>query len=198
MKKAGFSKAQKASARLQANLFATEQGCINASAKAHSDMYFYLVGDVLKKNDAINGIVFWCRNKYPEKFGVIQKSKVKVKKAPVQKLKAVYSQQIPQALNTPLKRYNHPLLGKGEYMEFYSSTAWRQLRYLALKNASASCQCCGIGATPGNPLHVDHIKPRSRYPEFELSLDNLQVLCKDCNIGKGAWDDTDWRQSKTA
>ena len=65
MKKAGFSKAQKASARLQANLFATEQGCINASAKAHSDMYFYLVGDVLKKNDAINGIVFWCRNKYP-------------------------------------------------------------------------------------------------------------------------------------
>ena len=104
-----------------------------------------------------------------------------------------YTKQIPQAINTALNKYSHPLLGKGEYNDFYKSTAWRQLRYLALKNASASCQCCGAGSTPGAPLHVDHIKPRSRYPELELNLDNLQVLCQDCNIGKGAWDDTDWR-----
>jgi len=196
-KKTGFSKKQKASARQQADIFAEQQGCINAAAKGHSDMYFYLVGEVVKKSDAINGIVFWCRNKYPEKFGINQQKKP-VKKTAAKINNSVYSKQIPQALNTELRIYNHPLLGKHEYVEFYTSTAWRQLRYLALKNAAASCQCCGTPALPGKPLHVDHIKPRSRYPELELSLDNLQVLCQDCNIGKGAWDDTDWRQSKVA
>ena len=161
-------------------------------------MYFYLVGDVLKKSEAINGIVLWCRNKYPEKFGIKQQKKVTVKRIVKKITASIYSQQIPQALNTNLKKYSHPLLGKIEYSDFYTSTAWRQLRYLALKNAAASCQCCGTRAAPGFPLHVDHIKPRSRYPEFELNLDNLQVLCQNCNIGKGAWDDTDWRQSKTA
>jgi hypothetical protein len=91
------------------------------------------------------------------------------------------------------KNYSHPLLGKPEYKTFYQSKQWRQLRYLALKNTNATCQCCGAKSSDGVQLHVDHIKPRSRYPELELSLDNLQVLCEDCNIGKGAWDTTDWR-----
>lgn len=26
-------------------------------------------------------------------------------------------------------------------------------------------------------------------------VSNLQVLCADCNLGKGAWDATDWRPS---
>jgi len=101
--------------------------------------------------------------------------------------------QIPEAKNTTLKKYCHPLLGKNEYQDFYQSTAWRQLRYLALKNAKGACQCCGASASNGAQIHVDHIKPRSRYPELELNLDNLQVLCQDCNVGKGAWDATDWR-----
>jgi len=42
-------------------------------------------------------------------------------------------------------------------------------------------------------LHVDHIKPRSKYPDLALELKNLQVLCEDCNIGKGTWDESDWR-----
>lgn len=94
---------------------------------------------------------------------------------------------------TNLHKYSHPLLGKPEYNEFYKSQEWRQLRYLALKNNGACCQCCGAKAGNGVQIHVDHIKPRSRYPELELCLDNLQVLCSDCNIGKGAWDDTDFR-----
>lgn len=75
---------------------------------------------------------------------------------------------------------------------FYKSLSWRQIRYLALKN-SVGCNCCGARARDGVQLHVDHIKPISRYPELKLSLDNLQVLCDDCNIGKGSWDETDWR-----
>ena len=79
--------------------------------------------------------------------------------------------------------------------QFFASQEWKQLRYIALKNAGGCCQCCGAQSTIDLPLHVDHIKPRSRYPELELEIDNLQVLCPDCNQGKCAWDDTDWRRS---
>ncbi len=34
-------------------------------------------------------------------------------------------------------------------------------------------------------INVDHIKPRHTFPELELDPDNLQVLCADCNLGKG-------------
>jgi 5-methylcytosine-specific restriction endonuclease McrA len=79
---------------------------------------------------------------------------------------------------------------------FYACIQWRTLRYLALKNCEGRCQSCGATAADGVRIHVDHIKPRSRFPNLALSLENLQVLCDDCNIGKGAWDETDWRDSK--
>lgn len=78
---------------------------------------------------------------------------------------------------------------------FYKSPEWRRLRYRALCNHGNACQCCGVKAAPGSPLHVDHIKPRSRYPELELNVSNLQILCEDCNLGKGGWDQTDWRRA---
>jgi X-X-X-Leu-X-X-Gly heptad repeat protein len=50
------------------------------------------------------------------------------------------------------------------------------------------------GATAGRfALHVDHIKPRSLYPARALDPENLQVLCRDCNLGKSNKDATDWR-----
>jgi len=73
---------------------------------------------------------------------------------------------------------------------FYMSDAWRRLRYRALMIHGKRCAACGAES---GEFHVDHIKPRSKFPELELSLENLQVLCKDCNLGKGAWDMTDWR-----
>lgn len=76
---------------------------------------------------------------------------------------------------------------------FYQSDAWRALRYEALRLHGARCQCCGATARDGKVIHVDHIKPRSRYPHLELVLANLQVLCDDCNLGKAARDETDWR-----
>jgi len=76
---------------------------------------------------------------------------------------------------------------------FYKSEAWLSVRYRALVMWGGHCQCCGARAAPDNPLHVDHIKPRSKFPELALDIDNLQVLCEDCNIGKGTGDKTDWR-----
>ena len=45
----------------------------------------------------------------------------------------------------------------------------------------------------GVVANVDHIKPRSKYPELSLVFDNLQVLCGACNKGKGNKYQTDYR-----
>lgn len=72
---------------------------------------------------------------------------------------------------------------------------WRKLRYQAFKKYGNSCCCCG--RSPSNDhtvvLHVDHIKPKSMYPNLSLDIQNLQILCADCNFAKSNTDDTDWR-----
>lgn len=79
---------------------------------------------------------------------------------------------------------------------FYESRQWLLLRYQALKLYGKQCQLCG--ATPPDiVIHVDHIKPRSKYPELELELNNLQILCEPCNLGKSNIDETDWRPVET-
>lgn len=80
--------------------------------------------------------------------------------------------------------------------DFLSSFAWRQLRMQALKLYGARCQCCGASPATGAVMNVDHIKPRKLFPSLALELSNLQVLCHECNHGKGNWDQTDWRCTK--
>lgn len=75
---------------------------------------------------------------------------------------------------------------------FYESDAWQGLRYRTLKRLGRKCMLCGAG---GVELHVDHIKPRSAHPELALNPDNLQVLCKPCNLGKGNRHYDDFRPS---
>jgi hypothetical protein len=77
--------------------------------------------------------------------------------------------------------------------KFYSTQAWRSLRYEALKRSGGCCELCG--AIPDrHALHVDHIRPRSKHPHLALELTNLQVLCRDCNLGKSNTDSIDWRR----
>lgn len=88
--------------------------------------------------------------------------------------------------------------------EFYASWGWRTLRMETLKKYGAKCQCCG--ATPGHVaadgtavrIVVDHIKPLSRHWHLRLEPENLQVLCDECNQGKGNWDQTDHRPRNCA
>ena len=81
---------------------------------------------------------------------------------------------------------------------FYESWEWATLRMEVLKANGGRCECCGAGTIDttvgGDPvrLQVDHIKPISKFWELRLEASNLQVLCAECNRGKGAWDETDW------
>lgn len=77
---------------------------------------------------------------------------------------------------------------------FYLSKEWRELRASVLERFGCKCMMCGRSAvTHGVVVHVDHIKPRSTHPNLELDIENLQVLCEDCNIGKSNKYTTDWR-----
>jgi len=77
--------------------------------------------------------------------------------------------------------------------KFYQSQAWLDLRYAVLKKHGGTCMLCGRTRKDGTQIHVDHIKPRRDFPHLELEFDNLQVLCRECNMGKRANDQTDWR-----
>ncbi len=91
------------------------------------------------------------------------------------------------------KKKQHQAYKHGD--DFYKSDKWRSLRYKALSLNDGCCVLCGRSkAKHGVVLHVDHIKPRSKHPELELELSNLQILCEDCNLGKSNRDRTDWRK----
>lgn len=58
---------------------------------------------------------------------------------------------------------------------------WR-LRALVLMRDGARCRLCGAVPNDGVRLHVDHVMPWSK--GGETILENLQILCDVCNIGK--------------
>jgi 5-methylcytosine-specific restriction endonuclease McrA len=84
---------------------------------------------------------------------------------------------------------------KATLRKFYSTYEWRKVRYKVLKKYGSKCMCCG---SADRPIHVDHIKPLRKYWHLRLDPDNLQVLCEECNHGKGNWDETDFRPKLTS
>ena len=73
-----------------------------------------------------------------------------------------------------------------ERERFYSSSEWLSLRDQAIREYGRTCAMCGRALRRDSELTVDHIKPRSRFPELSLERSNLQVLCRSCNSSKGA------------
>ena len=72
---------------------------------------------------------------------------------------------------------------------FYNSMPWLRLRFETIRAYGAVCMLC----ESTRYVVVDHIKPRSKFPELELDPDNMQVLCNTCNRGKSNKDMTDFR-----
>jgi 5-methylcytosine-specific restriction endonuclease McrA len=77
---------------------------------------------------------------------------------------------------------------------FYQSPEWKSLRWKAhrLFNGKGQTGCMKCRGESGE-MHIDHIKPRVKYPELELDLDNLQRLCRACNKEKSYKSETDYR-----
>ena len=90
--------------------------------------------------------------------------------------------------------FNAKKIKKAHDPKFYHSDEWRMLRVRVLEKYECKCMMCG--RSPKNHriiIHVDHIKPISKYPELCLEFNNLQLLCEDCNIGKSNKYETDYR-----
>jgi len=64
------------------------------------------------------------------------------------------------------------------------------LRYQALLRSGGRCALCGA-TKDQTTLHVDHILPRSR--GGKNVVENLQVLCAECNLAKSNRDTADLR-----
>lgn len=91
------------------------------------------------------------------------------------------------------KRRNRLLYAPGEI--FYVSKRWQKLRRTVLETYGRKCMQCDRVT---GEMHVDHIKPRSKFPELSLTFDNLQVLCRDCNMAKMHYHSTDYRNDSIA
>lgn len=64
---------------------------------------------------------------------------------------------------------------------FLKSPEWKEARERVFAERGRVCYICEAEAT-----QVDHVKPRSRYPELALSHDNLRPICWPCNKRKAA------------
>jgi ATP adenylyltransferase len=73
---------------------------------------------------------------------------------------------------------------------FDDTAAPDSLWYRVIQEAKGRCALCGA-TKDERPLHLDHIKPRSKGGKTEY--ENLQALCSKCNTIKGNKDDKDFR-----
>jgi len=90
--------------------------------------------------------------------------------------------KVQQDLTESAKAYEQKVKAEEQ---FYFSEAWRRLRVDVIRRDGEICRLCGKAVRVGVDLVVDHIKPRSIFPEQALDPSNLQVLCSRCNSAKG-------------
>lgn len=83
--------------------------------------------------------------------------------------------------------------GKIDLESFYLTDEWLSLKRKVHKLYKCGCMKCGIDSVE---THIDHIFPRSTHPEFALSIHNLQILCKNCNVEKSNKNTIDYRSKE--
>lgn len=69
--------------------------------------------------------------------------------------------------------------------KFYRSAEWKRMRVSIIERDGAVCRLCSARGDRGAIINVDHIKSLKYHWHLRLDPENLQVLCEDCNIGKG-------------
>lgn len=76
---------------------------------------------------------------------------------------------------------------------FYTCIPWKQLAYDTKVKRGRRCECCGATPADGVRIVTDHIKPLRTHWDLRLDPGNVQVLCDDCNRGKGSRSADDFR-----
>jgi hypothetical protein len=72
----------------------------------------------------------------------------------------------------------------------YQSTRWADTKKVVYSLYDFKCMKCGA---KDKEMHVDHICPVSKYPAMKWSINNLQLLCKNCNMEKSNVNENDYR-----
>jgi hypothetical protein len=134
-------------------------------------------------------------------YSFCKKNNIQTKDVKLHNLIYLYSVFIGKPIEAPSRKGNskwlHELylsnsdlviIRSGDDPEF--EAGWPLLRNNVLKTYGRICMRCGSK----DNIHVDHIKPRSLYPELKLDFDNMQVLCGSCNCSKGNRRIVDYRK----
>ena len=58
-------------------------------------------------------------------------------------------------------------------------------KWIELNPGPWNCYICGVPLDI-NEMELDHVKPRSKYPELRFDLDNLKPCCHKDNFEKGS------------
>ena len=74
---------------------------------------------------------------------------------------------------------------RGSQQDFLFTPEWKEMRRIVLSKFGRQCMKCKSTPRRLRDVHVDHIRPRARFPELKLDMNNLQVLCCRCNKAKG-------------
>ena len=75
---------------------------------------------------------------------------------------------------------------------FYYSEEWKKLKTIAFNIYGFKCMLCGSEDDPA----IDHIRSRKEHPDLELSIDNVQILCRECNRIKSNKHSKDYRSKE--
>ena len=70
----------------------------------------------------------------------------------------------------------------GENHEQFTGTNLNYYNRLVKIRDDYTCQICGLRDT--EIIQVDHILPKSKYPELRLSMDNMRCICPNCHARK--------------
>lgn len=125
---------------------------------------------------------------------LIRQARRKIKSMREGEQKNVHLERVKREAKKVRKQHEADRRENGRETSFFDSNKWQRLRYEVLVASNGQCALCGRSTREhGVILHVDHIKPRSRFPNLALERTNLQVLCEDCNLGKSNRDTIDWR-----
>lgn len=91
-----------------------------------------------------------------------------------------------------MDEYPYAVLAPGRWIECWMASIPEierrrltpRLLLEVLERDRYTCQKCGHSRGHGAVLHVDHVVPVSKGGKTEKH--NLETLCRDCNLGKGA------------